>query len=208
VGWIDFEAPDAVDQLHAFASHPRFAGVRPMLQDLRDPKWILRAEFEPVLRAVAGLDLVFDALVRPAHLEPLARLLERHPDLRVVIDHGAKPAVSEGRSWSGFDRWRTGLRELAAHPSVQCKLSGLASEASSGWTAADLRPFADVLLDTFGAGRVLWGSDWPVVETARGYDAWVHAAEELTAGLAPADREAIWGGNARSTYGLSPAEVS
>jgi L-fuconolactonase len=140
--------------------------------------------------------LVFDALVLPRHLSRLLVLLDRHPDLRVVLDHGAKPLIRDGR----LDPWRADVAAVAARANTTCKLSGLVTEARTGWTVADLRPYIDHLLQVFGPERLLWGSDWPVVERARGYDDWRAAAKELLSPLTEAERLAIFGGNAERIY--------
>ncbi len=198
VGWIDFEADDAHGQLAQVAAHPKGVGVRPMIQDLPDPDWMLRPALAPVFEAVAALGLCFDALVHPRHLPPLLRLLGRHPELRAVVDHGAKPAIRDG----AWQPWADDLARIARETEACCKLSGLASEAKPGWTARDLRPYVDHLLESFGPERLLWGSDWPVVVPAGGYARWQEASKELLAGLDPAARDAVLGGNARRTYVL------
>ena len=199
VGWVDLAAPDAVATLARLALDPLLKSIRPMLQDLPDPDWIMRADVQAPLAALEPLGLRFDALVKPPQLPALLRLVERHPDLAVVIDHGGKPGIA-GRTW---EPWAHLVAALATHPGVHCKLSGLASEAEPGWTADSLAPYVAHLLDCFGPRRLMWGSDWPVVEQGGGYRRWVAATDTLLAGLPQADREAIRGGNARRFYGLA-----
>ena len=198
VGWADLGAADAVETLGALARDPLLKSVRPMLQDLADPEWITRPDVQPALAALPQLGLRFDALVKPAHLGPLMRVMEWQPDLDVVVDHCAKPDIA-GRSWQP---WADDLAVIARDTSAHCKLSGLVTEAGTHWTVDALRRYVDHVLDCFGPKRVLWGSDWPVVTLAAGYAAWSSATDTLLAGLAPADREAIRGGNARRFYGL------
>lgn len=198
VGWVDLAAPDAVDTLGELAADPLLKSVRPMLQDLADPQWILRADVAPAIKALPLLGLRFDALVKLPQLPALLALLDRHPDLDVVIDHGAKPEVAAAR----FDPWKSLLREAASHPRVHCKLSGLVTEAGANWSVDDLRPYADHLLDCFGAGRLMWGSDWPVVELGGGYARWRGATLELLAHLPQDERDGVLGGTARRFYAL------
>src|SRR5262249_36285118 len=141
-----------------------------------------------------------DALVLPQHLQRLLILLDRYPQLTVVVDHGAKPHICDRR----LDPWRADMAQIAARPNTVCKLSGLVTEAGPDWQVADLEPYVDHLLATFGPRRLLWGSDWPVVERARGYDAWAAATAELLQGLSEAERRAIYGENAAKTYRLEP----
>lgn len=202
VGWVDMEAPDAPDRLADLARHPRLRGIRPMIQDIPDPDWMLRPGLGPAFEAVAALGLAFDALVKPVHLKPLLRLLEGRPELRAVIDHGAKPAIRDGVSGGAFDAWAAGMAELARGTSVLCKLSGLATEAAPGWTVEDLRPYADRLIELFGPDRLIWGSDWPVLNLNGDYAGWHRAALSLLSGLGEAERAAVMGGNAIRFYGL------
>ncbi len=136
--------------------------------------------------------------MKPQQLPALLRMVERRPGLPVVIDHGGKPAIVD-RDW---EPWASDIAELAEHPQVTCKLSGLATEAGSTWTTQTLARYVDHLLACFGSKRLLWGSDWPVVDLAGGYDRWARATDELLAHLPDADRSAILGDNARRFYGL------
>jgi L-fuconolactonase len=209
VGWIDFDAPDAVQVLARLARDEKLVGVRPMIQDLADERWMLEPRLGPVFDALAEHGLAFDALVLPQHLAHLLCLIERHPELRVVIDHGAKPRIREGASaWRGFARWRDELAALARAPQVACKLSGLVTEARADWSAADLAPFCDVLLENFLPDRLMWGSDWPVVELAGGYARWWDATRALVSGRAPNEREraSLFGQAALDFYRV-PARV-
>ncbi|MCC7011454.1 MAG: amidohydrolase family protein [Planctomycetes bacterium] len=203
VAWIDFDALDASDQLAALALHPKIVGVRPMIQDIADDTWMLRPELARVFERIAELDLAFDALVKPRHLAHVHELVARHPALKVVVDHAGKPDVASGLHSLGFARWVEDMRRLARHPNVHCKMSGLVTEASANWTVATLAPYVAVLLEHFGAQRLMWGSDWPVVELAGGYDAWRRASEELLGSLRSDERAAVFGGNAQTFYGLS-----
>jgi L-fuconolactonase len=190
VGWVDLESADAVDRIEELAADPLLVGLRPMLQDLPDPDWILRPAVAPALERMAELELVFDALVRPVHLPRVARLVERHPRLRVVIDHGAKPETREAR-------WESDMRRLA-DAGAHCKLSGLLTEVS-----ADQVPgYAACLIEWFGSDRLLWGSDWPVLTLAASYREWWELTRDLLADLDADARAAILGHNAVRCYGL------
>jgi L-fuconolactonase len=142
--------------------------------------------------------LRFDALLKPRHLKPFLTFLGLYPDLSVVIDHGAKPDIARG----AFDDWAAAMREIARDGRVHCKLSGLVTEARPDWHQRDIRPYADLLIDAFGAERLMWGSDWPVVNLAGGYDRWREAAENYVARLNEDEQTAILGGTARRFYGL------
>ena len=203
VGWVDLAAADAPTLLRALARDSALKSVRPMLQDEDDPRWILRADVACTLAVLPELGLRFDALVKPRELPALLGMLARHPDLDVVIDHGGKPPIASG----SHEPWRTLIREAAAHPRVCCKLSGLLTEAPPGASVAALRPWVDPLIESFGASRLMWGSDWPVVELAAPYGQWHDAAHALVAHLTLAERDDIFGGTARRFYGLGAGAV-
>lgn len=197
VGWVDLAAREVPERVAALASNPKLRGLRPMLQDLPEDDWILQPAVTPAIEAMIAHDLCFDALVLPRHLPHLLRFAERHPDLQIVIDHAAKPDIARG----GLDPWRAQIAALAEFPNVSCKLSGLVTEAGEHWHSDDLRPYVEHLLATFGPRRVLWGSDWPVVNLAADYSRWLNLADTLT-GLAGDDRAALFGDNAVRVYGI------
>ena len=142
VGWVDLDAEDAPQQLAELARDPLFKSVRPMLQDVDDPEWILRPRVMQALSALPPLGLRFDALVKPRHLLALSRMVEVHSELDVVIDHAAKPDIAAGE----WEPWAGALRDLALHPHVHCKLSGLITEAGPDWTIDALSPYVDHVL--------------------------------------------------------------
>jgi L-fuconolactonase len=200
VGWTDLAAADAPRRVEALARRPGLVGLRPMLQDLPDPDWILRPEVAPALTAMAACGLAFDALVKPVHLSRLRRLVDRHPDLRVVIDHGAKPDIAAGM----WQPWADELRALARQTPVYCKLSGLLTECGAHPAPAAARVWARHLMACFGFERVLWGSDWPVLDLAGCYEAWWVETLSLLedSGASHAQRAAVLGVNARAFYRL------
>jgi L-fuconolactonase len=196
VGWTDFDAGDGVARIEALAERRLLVGLRPMVQDIDDDDWLVGPALEPLLAAMAGHGLVFDALVLPRHLPRLLRVVGRHPDLAFVLDHCGKPRLATGELAS----WQSDIARLAEHPNIVCKLSGLVTEAPPDWELGDLRQAADHVVNCFGPRRLLWGSDWPVVNLAGGYAKWFAAAETLLADLSPDEKAAILGGNAARIY--------
>lgn len=201
VGWIDLTG-DVAAQLSRIV-HPALRGIRPMLQDIDDTRWILQDGVIDALRHVAGAGLRLDALITPRHLPVVEELARRVPSLPIVIDHCAKP-VFDGTD-PGPD-WRRGIDALAAHPQVFCKLSGLANEFGPGWSADTLRPVFDHVLWAFGPERLMWGSDWPVLELAGTYADWLQVAQTLCAALSDADRAQVFGQTAVRFYDLTAKE--
>jgi len=203
VGWVDFAAADAVVQVERRAAQAPIRGLRPMLEFIDDPDWILQPAFDPVFRAMIRCGLRFDALIHPPHLPAILKLAQRHPDLPIVIDHGAKPKIAAWRDQrGGAEVWGGGLRALAACQNVWCKLSGLLTEAGRDWQAADLLPYMIVLRDLFGPQRLIWGSDWPVMTLAGSYADWLDLTAQALHGLTPDEEAAVRGGNALRFYGL------
>lgn len=205
VGWVDMEAPDVAERLMALkqAGAGYLKGVRPMLQDIADPQWVLSPSLDRAFDAIEALDLRFDALVRPIHLQPLRIRLEQRPNLKVVIDHAAKPCIGEGARGD----WSIQLAAIASRTSAMCKLSGLVTEARWDWRARDIAPFVDFIISAFGAERVMWGSDWPVVNLATDYRTWRTTARQLVAGLPARDRALIFGDAAANFYGIGTGEA-
>jgi L-fuconolactonase len=199
VGWCDLLHVDAPQSIARLAAQPLLKGLRPMLQDLDDARWMLQDALQPALRAMVRHGLVFDALVKgPAQLDALCDFAAAHGTLRIVLDHGAKPPLGGG----DLAAWRADISRLARSENVCCKLSGLVTEASADWCVEDLRPCVEHLLAEFGAPRLLWGSDWPVLKLASDYGLWWRASNELLRHLSAAQREQIFGRNAMQCYGL------
>jgi len=200
VGWVDMDSPTkAIEALDEFVQHSKFVGIRPMIQDIEDPAWIDRPELGNVLDALVEKNVCFDALVRSVHLPFLLSCLTRHPELRVVVDHGAKPNIAGGE----WQPWADGIAAIANQTSAYCKVSGMITEANSSQTYADVMPYLDHLLEVFGPERLIWGSDWPVLNLAGDYAGWYAASSERLNRLAVQDQENILGRNAIRFYSLS-----
>ncbi|MEM7302855.1 MAG: amidohydrolase family protein [Pseudomonadota bacterium] len=202
VGWIDFESPSAVNDLDSLAANSALVGLRPMIQDIDNPNWMLCEDLAPAFDAMIAADLTFDALTLPIHLDNLKTLLARYPGMRTVIDHGSKPEIRNRE----FKIWAGGMAALAKESTAYCKLSGLVTEAQADWSTEDLKPYVDHLLATFGPSRLIWGSDWPVCALASSYDRWVETTETLLADLNEVERNAILGGTAARAYKLENAQ--
>lgn len=198
VGWVDLAARDASDQLAALAAHPKFLGVRPMLQDLADPDWIDAVTLDPAIRALTALGLTFDALVRAEHLPALTRMAARHPGLRIIIDHAAKPAIGA----MPIDDWVGAMAPLAAMPQVCCKLSGLITEAGPGWRPETVQLWIQAIIALFGTDRVLWGSDWPVLTGLADIPTWFDLVREVVAPLGEVALADVFGRTALRVYGI------
>ena len=200
VGWTDLAAPDAPARIRALAQSPKLKGLRPMLQGLPEDDWILRPDVQPALTAMADHGLSFDALVFSRHLPAIIRLARAYPSLAIVIDHGAKPPFATPGDLSP---WRDLTRRAADCPNIACKLSGLFTELAPGQDRADVTPVADHLLAVFGADRLMWGSDWPVVDLAGSYRAWLDWTHHWLENKPSRTQEAILSGSACTFYRLN-----
>jgi L-fuconolactonase len=197
VGWIDFEAPNAVEAVGELAGDVNLVGLRPMIQDIPDTDWMLRQELDPVFEAMIDHGLVFDALVQPRHLPALCELAARYPDLVMVLDHAAKPPIATGN----LAAWKRDITAFASASQAVCKISGLVTEAGK----ADAPTFVecvDHLLEKFGTQRLMWGSDWPVCELVCSYEHWRNVSGILINRLSFAEREQVHSAVARKTYGI------
>ena len=203
VGWIDLEAADAVKEVQRRAADPLFLGVRPMLQDLADPDWILQTKLAPALNAIAAEGLVFDALILSHQIAAITELAKRHSQLSIVLDHAAKPRFGDRDAMA---RWASEIEKLAALPNVTCKVSGLLTELRPGGSQDDIVCAIGVLCEMFGPQRLLWGSDWPVLTLsdcfsgAGDYQGWFELARAAIAAKNSGAVTAIMGGNALRIY--------
>ncbi|MFE1981389.1 amidohydrolase family protein [Streptomyces mirabilis] len=202
VGWTDLTRPDVADELARLRGLPggrHLKGIRHQVQGEPDPEWLLRPDVRDGLAAVAEAGLVYDLVVLPHQLPACVRAAAGHPGLTLVLDHLGKPPIATG----ALRPWATAVRALAALPNTVCKLSGMVTEADHAkWTVDGLRPYADTVLDAFGPGRLMFGSDWPVCTLAASYGQVVDVAEELTGGLGAEERAEVFGGTATRVYRL------
>jgi L-fuconolactonase len=200
VGWIDLAAGDAAAQIDERSRSPRLVGVRPMLQDLSDRRWILRPEARAGLEALQAGGLVFDALIQCDQLPVIVELADRYPKLSIVLDHAGKPPFGNR---AALAEWRTEIRALTQRENVACKLSGLFTQLPEGCSPDSVDRCIDLLLDLFGPDRLLWGSDWPVATLAIDYADWLNRCWARLGVHGSAHGEAIFGGNARRIYRLT-----
>ena len=202
VGWVDFTAADAVLQIEQLAKQAKLKGLRPMLHDLPDPAWILQPVVQAALASMEKLGLVFDALIHPAHLPHILTIAQRYPKLSIVIDHGGKPEIAHGVE-TAWQPWADGMVALADLPNVSCKLSGLLTEAGKSSNPTICTPWIEYILEVFGTERIIWGSDWPVLELASDYELWFEECYLLTKKYSQPQSDNIFSNNANRIYKLS-----
>ena len=202
VGWVDVGAPDVGEQLDRLTARPgqgRLVGIRSMIQYDPDPLWLERPSVRAGMGEVASRGLVNELLIVPSQLRATAAAVAAVDDGRFVLDHLGKPPIASAE----WRPWADDIVSLASNERVSVKISGLVTEADwSSWTAEDVRPYMDHALATFGAGRVIFGSDWPVCTLAASYGDIVALAAEFVAGLTTTEQAAILRGNAADVYSL------
>jgi L-fuconolactonase len=191
--------PGVERDLERLARHPKFVGVRHVVQDEPDDDFMLRPEFLRGVSRLKSFGLIYDFLVYPRQLRAAIEVAARFPEQPFVLDHLAKPSVRTG----GYSEWAAQIRELARCPNVVCKISGLVTEADhKAWAPDDLRPVLEIACDAFGPQRLLFGSDWPVCLLAASYERVFALIDDFTRSWSPADRDALFGSNAARVYGL------
>ncbi len=197
VGWVDLRSDEVEGQLGRFASHPRFVGVRHVVQDEPDDNFMSGETFQRGIAALKPFGLTYDILVFPRQLHAAIRLVETFPDQPFVLDHIAKPPIKDGK----LDPWREQIHALAQRPNCSCKVSGMVTEADwAGWKAADFKPYLEVIVEAFGIDRLMYGSDWPVCLLAGEYQRIYGLATGFADQFSAGDREKFFGGNAAIFY--------
>lgn len=201
VGWVDLAAHDVRERIRALAERPKIVGVRAMLNRVDSVDWLAQDQIRRGLAELVETGLSLDVIARTEHAPAISAVAASLPELRIIVDHGASAPLRRP------DRqdWIDAIDRLAAFPSISTKFSGLAEEAPEDWTPETLEPAFRHLLASFGPARILWASNWPVINLRGGYAAWVSASRTLLdrASLTRQDRQAIEGGNARRIYRIT-----
>ncbi len=199
VGWVALTDPKVDRDLEHFSTQPKLKSVRHLLHDEPDDLYILREDFNRGIKLLKDFALRYDLLIFERHLPQAIQFVDRHPNQIFILDHIAKPQIKNGV----ISPWRENITELARRENVFCKLSGLVTEASwQSWTEADLHPYLQVVLTVFGANRIMFGSDWPVMLLGSSYKRWVDVVQRGISHLSEYEQERILGKTATEVYGL------
>jgi len=200
VGWVDLGSDDVDRQLDELVPHPKFKGVRHLVESEPADDWLIQPQVLRGLKRLSTYGVSYDLLVHTRHLKYIQKVVDACPDLKLVIDHMAKPPIANGE----IERWRQELRQVAANERIYCKLSGLVTEANwTSWTKSDLRPYVACALELFGSSRLLFGSDHPVCLLAASYEQVLASFRELLNELGDDEEQKIFGSNAAEFYGLN-----
>jgi L-fuconolactonase len=201
VGWVPLNKPDeAAKKLEHYTKNPLFKGIRHLIHDEKDPNWVVRPEVIEGLKVLASFGLTFDVVaVLPVHLQHVATLAEQIPSLKLVIDHLGHPPIKDKL----MEPWASLIKKAAVYPNVYAKLSGLSTLADwESWSSEDIKPYIDYAFDIFGAGRLLFGSDWPVANLAGDYTKVYSETNKALKGRSQAQIDAVMGETAIQFYGL------
>jgi L-fuconolactonase len=204
VGWVDMQNIEAPYHLAKLSKSQYFKGIRPMIQDINDDDWMLKKGLSMAFSSLVQLDLSFDALVKPRHLKALFTLAKRYPDLKIVIDHAAKPNIAGQQ----FEPWAEDIESLSQLSNVYCKFSGLVTEAGQDPDFDCLLPYMQHLLNTFTASRLMWGSDWPVLNLVTNYSQWISLTEAFLSSVCLEQQTQIWSQSATEFYNLNELDHS
>lgn len=200
VGWVPLTAPRLDEILEPLAADPKLVGVRHVLQDEPDNLLMEDSRFNAGVSLLSRLNLVYDILIFERHLPQAIAFVDRHPNQRFVLDHLAKPRAAARE----MEPWRSRIRELARRGNVYCKVSGLVTEADwNGWSAGQLAPYLDAVLEAFSPRRMMFGSDWPVALLATSYSRWVDTVEAFVSSLSADEQREIWAATAVEAYRLT-----
>jgi len=198
VGWIDLRKENAEERLAYYAKNSLFKGVRHIAQGEPDD-FLLRTDVQRGIGFLAQFGLTYDILVFARQLPAAIELVKAFPQQKFVLDHLAKPQISHGLN----KEWQTHISRLAKHPNVFCKLSGMVTETDDfKWKSSDFTPYLDVILNSFGTDRVMYGSDWPVCLLAADYRMQLNILQEYIADLSESEQTKIMGGNTIAFYDL------
>ncbi len=199
VGWVDLRSANVKDQLDRFSGHPKLVGVRHVIHDEPDLDFMLHPEFKRGIALLSEYQLVYDLLLFPEHLKNATKLAEMFPDQRFVLDHMSKPRIRSGV----LQPWKEDIEALSAHPNVWCKISGMVTEADKAWKYGDFVPYMKVIIDSFGADRVMLGSDWPVCRLAGEYETVMGIPMVYMRTMKEEEKERIFYKNAMDCYQLN-----
>ncbi|MFG6685728.1 amidohydrolase family protein [Mariniflexile sp. HNIBRBA6329] len=199
VGWIDLRANDIENQLETYNNKEKLKGFRHIVQGESDHNFLLRTNFLKGISLLEKHNYTYDILIFPHQLGAALEFVKEFPNQKFVIDHIAKPYIKDGF----FDGWAILMKEIAKQENVFCKLSGMVTEADfKTWTAEQIEPYMNLVLEVFGTKRLMYGSDWPVCLVAGNYS----KVKELTTGfiskLSTNEQQNIMGANAIKFYNL------
>lgn len=198
VGWVDLRSQQIEERLKHYSKFPKLKGFRHVLQG-EEPSFMLQENFLNGISKLQQFGFTYDILIFPQHLDAALQLVQQFPDQPFIIDHIAKPYIKDKK----IDGWKAGIEKIARFKNVYCKLSGMVTEADwKNWTEEELHPYIDVIVNSFGTNRILFGSDWPVCLLASSYEKWLQVVNGYFAAFTSEEQENVFSKNAIRFYNL------
>ncbi|HLT42507.1 MAG TPA: amidohydrolase family protein [Sphingobacteriaceae bacterium] len=200
VGWVDIQDEELDEQLDFFSHENKLKGFRHIVQGESDPEFLLRPAFLSGIKKLHERNFTYDLLITYNQLSQAVRFADQLAEGQsVVIDHLAKPNILEKE----FDSWAAYMKKLSQHTNFYCKFSGLVTEAKwNSWTKEDFEPYINHIFDSFGAERIIFGSDWPVCTLAADYSQIIELVSSYVDKLSKSEQEMVWHKNAQTFYKL------
>lgn len=198
VGWINLQDKNIEERLGYFSQFPIIKGWRHIVQD-EPGDFLLGENFQRGIKALEPYNYTYDILIYHHQLKPALEFVSKFPGQAFIIDHCAKPDIRNKK----IDEWKVLMREMALHPNIYCKLSGLFTEARwKEWSASEFYPYLDIVFESFGTNRLVFGSDWPVMLISGIYVQWKSLLEKYMENFTADDHEKVFGLNAFEFYNL------
>lgn len=199
VGWVDLQAMDIGERLQHYQQFKKMKGFRHILQDEKDRALMLRPAFKRGIGLLNAYNFTYDILILPDQLQYTHELVKSFPDQRFVIDHIAKPDIKNKK----INDWEKDMRALASYKNVYCKISGMVTEADwHHWNIKDFFPYLDIIVQTFGTKRIMFGSDWPVCLVAASYEQMMAIVQEYFSSFSENEQNDFFANNAIKFYNL------
>ncbi len=199
VGWVDLRSDNVEERLQEYQKNSLMKGFRHVLQGESNRALMLDPNFKQGLKLLPKYNFTYDILIFPDQLKYVDEFFASNEAMPMLLDHIAKPNLKTG----DFAEWKKDIQKLAAYKHLYCKVSGLITEADwHNWTYLQIKPCLDIIFDTFGVDRLMFGSDWPVCNLAGGYDKMLSVVKQYTAQLNENEQAKFWGENATKFYNL------
>jgi L-fuconolactonase len=198
VGWVDLRSSNIEERLQHYTQFKKLKGFRHVLQG-EEPSFMLQKDFLSGISKLQQFNFTYDILIYPKHLAAALDLVRQFPAQKFVIDHVAKPHIKDGK----IDEWKAGMQALSQQQNVYCKISGMVTEAEwKNWTAGQLQPYIDAVVECFGIDRIMYGSDWPVCLVASSYTRWLQTVKDYFSSYSAEEQEKVYSSNAIKFYNL------
>jgi len=199
VGWVDLQNKNLEDKLLYWSEYPVIKGFRHIVQAESDG-FLRKEAFVNGIKLLKSFDFTYDILIYPNQLKEAIQFVNKYPNQKFILDHCAKPCIRDQK----INEWKIEIKEIAKNENVYCKVSGLVTEAKwNEWKTEDLYPYLDVVFESFGTDRILFGSDWPVMLLSSTYNKWKNLLEKYMLQFSDEEKQKVFDTNAIKFYNLN-----